>query len=272
MDSGQTMTSSCVVADISEGCLGDVEDAVLVVRSGQLHHHLAGIDILACFRADGGDHAVEIGLELGVVELVAGEIEIGLGSLEPRLGGLQVLQRGVVGRLRRPAVLQKLGLARLRSLRIDERRLGGADVRFRRAQAVLIVLRVERRQRVALLDRSSDIHEPGEHLAGDAERQIALVSRLDLADRLAVFADGFGIDDERADQPEFRRRVLWLAAGKHQQKREKKDAGPHVSGSKNRLNVDVDNFIAVKVVNVNIALGDCGMPAMQNVDIANLDG
>ena len=68
-------------------------------------------------------------------------------------------------------------------------------------------------------------------MPADAERQIALVTRLDLADRVAVFADGFGIDDERADQPECRRRVLWLAAGKHHQKREKKDAGPHVSSS-----------------------------------------
>ena len=83
-----------------------------------------------------------------------------------------------------------------------------------------------------MLDPSSDVDEPGEHLAGDAERQIALVSRLDFADRLAVFVDTFGIDDERADQPECRRRVLWLAAGKHQQKGEKKDPGPHVSNSK----------------------------------------
>ena len=184
-------------------------------------------------------------MSVGVIELIAGEVEIGLGSLEPRLGGLQILQRGVVGRPRRPAVLQKLGLPRLRSLRIDERRLGGADVRFRGAQAVLIVLGVERRQRVALLDPSADIHEPREHLAGDAERQIALVTRLDLADRVAVFADGFGIDNERADQPAFHRHVLRLAAGKHQQKREKKDAGPHVRAPmKNGLNVDVANFIA----------------------------
>src|SRR4029077_13675909 len=109
---------------------------------------------------------------------------------------------------------------------------------------------VERGQRVALLDPSSDVHEPGEHLAGDAERQIALVSRLNFADRLAVVIDSFGFGGEWADHPECRRRVLWLAAGKHHQKGEKKDAGPHVSDSK--LNVDVDNFIVVKVVNVYI--------------------
>ncbi len=83
-----------------------------------------------------------------------------------------------------------------------------------------------------MLDRSSDVHEPGEHLAGDAERQIALVSRFNFADRLAVVIDTFGFDDECVDHPECRRRVLWLAAGKHDQKGEKKDPGPHVSHSK----------------------------------------
>ena len=120
-----------------------------------------------------------------------------------------------------------------------------------------------------MLDPSSDVREPREHLARDAERQIALVSRLDFADRLAVFVDTFGIDDERADHPECRRRVLWLAAGKHHQKGEKKDAGPHVSDSKNRLNVDAANFIVVEVGGVYIA---AKMAAMQNVDIANLHG
>ncbi|MGB8672610.1 MAG: hypothetical protein WCD29_22930, partial [Pseudolabrys sp.] len=68
---------------------------------------------------------------------------------------------------------------------------------------------------------------------------------------------------------ECRRCVLWLAPGKHQQKREKKDARPHVSDSKNRLNVDVANFIGVKVGAVYIA---AQMAGMQNVDIANFHG
>jgi hypothetical protein len=33
---------------------------------GELHHHLAGIDILAGFGADGGNHAIKIGLALKV--------------------------------------------------------------------------------------------------------------------------------------------------------------------------------------------------------------
>ena len=86
---------------------------------------------------------------------------------------------------------------------------------------------------------------------------------------MAVLIDTFGFDDECVDHPECRRRVLWLAAGKHDQKGEKKDPGPHVSDSKNRLNVDAANFIVVEVGSVYIA---AKMAAMQNVDIANLHG
>ena len=55
-----------------ESGLGDVEDGVLVAWSGELHDHLAGVDVLARLGADRGDHAVELGLELGVAELIAG--------------------------------------------------------------------------------------------------------------------------------------------------------------------------------------------------------
>ena len=154
---------------IRESGLGDVEDTVLVGRSGELHHHLASVDILTGLRTDGGDHAVEVGLELGVAELVSGQVEIGLGRGAPGLGGAQIAQCGVVGRLRREAVLQKLGLARLVTLGFDELGLSRGDLRFGGAQAVLKVLRIERRQRVALSDRSSDIDAPGKHLARDAE-------------------------------------------------------------------------------------------------------
>ena len=95
----------------------------------------------------------------------------------------------------------------------DELGLGRGDLRFGRAQAVLKVLRVERRQRVALSDRRSDIDAAGEHLARDAERQIALVARLDLADGLTIVVDRFWIDDERPNGSRLYGRVLRLTAG-----------------------------------------------------------
>jgi hypothetical protein len=84
---------------------------------------------------------------------------------------------------------------------------------------------------------------------------------------MAGFVDTFGINDERADQPECRRRVLWLAAGKHHQKGEKKDAGPHVSDSK--LKVDVANFSSRRSWR---CLHFCGDGWYAKVDIANFEG
>ena len=172
LDSGQTMTSGCSLLDVAirEGGLGDVEDGVLVTRSGELHDHLAGIDVLTRLGADGGDHTVELGLELRVAELVAGQVEIGLGRSEPSLGGTQIAQHRVVGRLWRPAVRQELRLARLITSGFDEHGVGRCDLSFGRTQAVLKVLRVERRQRVPLSDRRSDVDPAGEHLARDSER------------------------------------------------------------------------------------------------------
>ena len=200
--------------------------------------------VLARFGADGGDHAVEIGLELGVAELVAGQVEIGLGGGEPGLGGAQIAQRGVVGRLRRPAVLQELGLARLGTPCFDEHGLGRCDLRFGRAQAVLKVLRVERGQRVALSDRRADIDAAGEHLARDAERQIALVARLDLAYGLAIVVNGFGIDDNRADGPHVHRRLLMPCS--RQEPREAREEWPKAawanSPGMDSSNVDSDHL------------------------------
>jgi hypothetical protein len=60
-------------------------------------------------------------------------------------------------------------LPRLHGLRFDERGLGGADVRFRGAQPILIVLRVNGGERLAFRDRGSDVHQASKHLAGNTE-------------------------------------------------------------------------------------------------------
>ena len=95
-------------AVIDERRLGDIEHGVLIGQLGELHHSLARADILARFGADGGNDAIEIGFELGIVELVAGQIESSPGGGKLGLGGAQIAQRDVVARLRRPAVLQEL--------------------------------------------------------------------------------------------------------------------------------------------------------------------
>ena len=177
-----------------------------------------------------------------------------MADVQLGLGGAQVAQRGVVGRLRRPAVLQELGLARLGTLGFDERGLGGGDLRFGRAQAVLEVLRVERGQRVALSDRTPDIDAAGKHLARDAERQIALVARLDLADGLAIVVNGFGIDNNRAGGPDVHNRLFGLAAPEGYEKRKRNGQKSHGCSPEDCCFADVDtSHLRLKVGAVNMS-------------------
>ena len=53
-------------------------------------------------------------------------------------------------------------------------------------------MRVEGGEGVALLHRRADIDQARQQLAGDPERQVALIARLNLADRLAAVEDRFG--------------------------------------------------------------------------------
>ena len=89
--------------------------------------------------------------------------------MQPGFGGPQIAQGRVVGRLGRKAVLQELRLARLVALCFDHFGLSRGDVGFSRTQAVLKVLRVERRQRVTLSDACPDINTANEHLPSDSE-------------------------------------------------------------------------------------------------------
>ena len=54
---------------------------------------------------------------------------------------------------------------------------------------------------VTLSDTCSDINTPNEHLPSDSERQIALISRLDLAYDLVIGVKPLGLDDNRPCRP-----------------------------------------------------------------------
>ena len=177
--------------------------------------------------AYGGDHALEFGLEFGVVKLVAGERETGSGGGKLGLGGTQIVQRGVIVRLGRPAVLHKLAETALGALGLDEGSLCGGHVRLRRIELVLIVLDVERREDIALLDRRAHINAARDQFAVNPEREVALVARLDVADSLTVVEDGFGIHHNGTDRTDLYVRVLRLAGRKNQRKAEKNDPRPH---------------------------------------------
>jgi hypothetical protein len=89
----------------------------------------------------------------------------------------------------------------------------------------LIVLRVERRERVALLHRRADVGQARQQLAGDPERQIAFIARLHFADRLAVVLQRLWSRDDRPDRPRRRFRGFRLAACNSRKQRENKKNG-----------------------------------------------
>ena len=92
-----------------------------------------------------------------------------------------------------------------------------------------------------------------DHLAGDAERQIALVARLDLADRLAIVVNGFGIDNNRADGPDVHNRLFGLAAPKGHEKRKRNGQKSHGCSPENCCLAYVDSsHLRSKVGVVNI--------------------
>jgi hypothetical protein len=80
-----------------EGRLGNVEHTILVAGPRQANDHLPGVDDLPRFRARCGDDAVEFGDQIGVAELVLGQVARSLGRIDFGFGGAQVLDGGIVG-------------------------------------------------------------------------------------------------------------------------------------------------------------------------------
>ena len=66
---------------VAEHGFGDRKHRVLLVRRGELDDHLAAADHLAGLGADGGDDAVELGVQLGVAQLVPRKLQRRLGRI-----------------------------------------------------------------------------------------------------------------------------------------------------------------------------------------------
>jgi len=159
----------------------DVEHRIAVAVTGQAEdrhgrlHHLAHLGLAL------GDHAIGIGHQRGVAQLLIGIGQLCLGSLERALVAAQRSFGGIVFALAGVALGQQFLLA-------DKGRAGLGDPRLRRehlglgrVDIVLQVFRVEPRQHLVGLDVVTDIDATGNDLAADAERQVGLHPRLHVA-------------------------------------------------------------------------------------------
>ena len=158
-------------------------------------HHLTG------FGRGGDDHPVGVGLQLGIADLMPGEVEGAVGAVEPGLrlvaGELLPVEiggGGVALRLERVVALKVgFGLREVRG-RSGEFGLGALELEVE-------VLRIQPGNDVAGLHPVADADEAGHHLAGDAEGEVRFGLRRDDADEIA--ADRIvGIDHARdLDRP-----------------------------------------------------------------------
>ena len=81
----------------------------------------------------------------------------------------------------RPAVLQELLLPPEGEARLGQLRLGRREIGLRRAQRVLLVLRVEPGDELAWLEHIADIDGPIDHASVEAKGEVGLVLGADLA-------------------------------------------------------------------------------------------
>ena len=127
-----------------------------------------------------------------------------------RLRGLECLQRLIVRDLSGVAVLEKLPLPVFLGLAPRHLGIRLCDLGFGDLEVLPVLLRVEPRQKLALLDLRPDIDRPFEDLAVDSKADIGLVAGFYLAgqrDRLPGFA---GFDRHGANGPDIRRRGLFF--------------------------------------------------------------
>ena len=198
---------------------------------GELHHRLPDGDDLAGLDARCGDHAVNVRLELGILELIAGELE---RAARTRDAALRFVVRGLLEiELREgceTAILQG-GVAVEVGRGLRQARRGGGKFGLGALHLQAEVLRIEPGDDVAGTDAVTNIDQASHHLAADAEREIGFVAGAHDADE---FAGGRAIAER--DALHLHRPLelgdrggLGLAAGQEKREAERERAGEDVS-------------------------------------------
>jgi hypothetical protein len=118
---------------------------------------------------------------LAVAEIFAGLDLLGLRRIELRLRGLEGLERLIVLDPSCIAVLQEFALAVFLGLAAGRFGFGCSDLGFRDLEVLMVLLRVEPGEEVALLHLRPDVNLPLSDLAVDLKADVGLIARLDLA-------------------------------------------------------------------------------------------
>ena len=108
LSSDTTISAGSSPARPSKAASAMAKTASLSSGRARLNDHLADIHHLAGLRRHAGDDAVEVGLQLGIGELILGQIQGGLGRFELGLGRAQVLEDGIVVGAGRRAAREQL--------------------------------------------------------------------------------------------------------------------------------------------------------------------
>ena len=215
---GSAVSATVMSAIRGDGVLdarGHVEHGVARALARDLHDHAAGADDLAGLRALRRHDAGHVGDEPRVARGGSRRASPASARIRPATPRSSAPTRPArttraTPRSRRPgrATASKL----LRASASWALRRG--QLRARRLQAALLVLRIEPRDELARPHGVADAHRALEHPAVDAERQVDLGLRLHGAGERERVAACALLDRDRADGADFRRDLLRRCAGR----------------------------------------------------------
>src|SRR5262245_60737332 len=144
---------------------------------GETGHGLTDCNHLTWLGERGGDHAVGVGLEIGIGELIARQIECAPRAVEAALCFIACRLLAVKVGDRRPAVSPNLRIALEISCRLREIRSRRGEFSIRALQLQPQILGIEACYDIADRDAIADIDNARDDLAGDTEAEIGLVTR-----------------------------------------------------------------------------------------------
>jgi hypothetical protein len=197
---------------------GHIEHGVAAALRGNPDDHLPRLDHFAGLGGCGDHDAAGIGLELGIADLVLGDLQLRLRGVELGPRSIPALLRPLILDARRSVTPQQEFLALVIALGLGELCLRSHNGSLSRAQRVELVLRFEFRDYLARFHPIPDIDGPFDHSSANTKRQSGLDLGLDAPSERDSFAEFTLLYRYGTDRTNLGRRccVLALAAGKEE--------------------------------------------------------